>query len=989
VDLSRRNFIIVGGLAGLVAVAEPLDIVRGVGSPARALIDPPVYPPRTTLENVLVRVPGPVNTYGFRYATVGLANGEPWVVRTDFTLNPAAQTTHRLIAFAQMSDMQIVDYQSPLRVEFLDAGANQGSPHHGSWPTASAYRPHEMLSTQLTDAICRAIRNVGTGPATGLPLALTITTGDVVDNAQLNEARWYIGLLDGEVVHPDSGDPDRCESVVGELFHHIPGRIALQYWNPERNPPSGPVSRPYRAGFPTVRGLLDAARRPFQATGLGMPWYTAFGNHDLLVQGNARIDTGFDALKEISRGSEKIIDVFPLPDVYEGNTSLLLDLLWTGLGLTIVERPVTPDTGRQLLSRQAFINAHFNTSGTPAGHGFTLNSDRAYYAIPSAPTDLFQFLCLDSTNLNEFGSEGWIDNAQFAWLEERLVANSSRYRNPSQTGWIHQAGVPDKLFILYCHHTIDTMNKVTFGRDPSGTLRALGKSGEQLKALMLRFPNVIMLVNGHHHANHILPHMTTIDGRNSGFWEINTASHIDWPIQARIIEVAEASGVLSIFTTMVDAHAPLSYGDDLSTPTSLAGLGRELAANNPQETIPAPNSEPGVVWREGSQDARNTQLLLHTPFPITAPLVSVAAANRADGRFEMFAIDSSDRAWRRTQSAPGTDSWSDWQGFGTAMASIGAERNNVGQIEVFGVDRQGRVWHRWQLTPNSDSWSGWVEFGGTLSTAPSAISVTRWHTSLVVYGINGAGQLFGRTQYAGPTADGGGRWSDWTLQDGTLSAIAGQKNPYGRVELFGVDGTGRIYHRWELPTSGWSGWVHFGTVGWPASIAATSFGPGEGVAVYATSTSGELWERIQYTAPNGSNGGGTWSNWVLHDGSLETIAAGTNPSNKVELFGINAAGTLFHRWEAGDPPWSAWAVQEGPAAGTSLVVVPDVRGLDLFAARQALESISLAVGRVTNTNDPLCEFNGKCRWQSRNPGTYVTRRTAVDLDFGVHTGPCR
>ena len=49
----------------------------------------------------------------------------------------------------------------------------------------------------------------------------------------------------------------------------------------------------YRAeyGFPTIPKLLDAARRPFTAAGLDIPWYTCFGNHDGLSQGNFPIKT--------------------------------------------------------------------------------------------------------------------------------------------------------------------------------------------------------------------------------------------------------------------------------------------------------------------------------------------------------------------------------------------------------------------------------------------------------------------------------------------------------------------------------------------------------------------------------------------------------------------------------------------------------------------------------------------------------------------------
>ena len=53
------------------------------------------------------------------------------------------------------------------------------------------------------------------------------------------------------------------------------------------------------------------------------------------------------------------------------------------------------------------------------------------------------------------------------------------------------------------------------------------------------FPNVIALVDGHTHANKITPHSRPASSQiGGGFWEISTASHIDWPIQSRIIEIA-------------------------------------------------------------------------------------------------------------------------------------------------------------------------------------------------------------------------------------------------------------------------------------------------------------------------------------------------------------------------------------------------------------------------------------------------------------------
>ena len=112
------------------------------------------------------------------------------------------ESLHPIIAFAHLADTQMVDEESPGRVELVD--------FIGGDPFGSAYRPQEGLMPFVLNEEVRAVRSLRRGPATGAPIAMAMTGGDNVDNAQLNETRWFIDVLDGGLVNPDSGRPRTC-----------------------------------------------------------------------------------------------------------------------------------------------------------------------------------------------------------------------------------------------------------------------------------------------------------------------------------------------------------------------------------------------------------------------------------------------------------------------------------------------------------------------------------------------------------------------------------------------------------------------------------------------------------------------------------------------------------------------------------------------------------------------------------------------------------
>jgi hypothetical protein len=200
--------------------------------------------------------------------------------------------------------------------------------------------------------------------------------------------------------------------------------------------------------------------------------------------------------------------LFP-PDGFEPDDALTLFVDEPEAFLGIRERHVTADPSRRAISLQEWVAAHamagaLGWSGsTPTGRADTV-----------VHLESFSLVMLDTNHPH---------------ADDEVLAEADR---------------DGRLVVIASHHGPDSLVNER-GDDPDRLLAA------PLLDVVHRHPCVVLWLTGHRHIHRITPR----PGASGGFWEITTASIIDWPCERRTIELNRYTDGTVEVVTRVQAHA--------------------------------------------------------------------------------------------------------------------------------------------------------------------------------------------------------------------------------------------------------------------------------------------------------------------------------------------------------------------------------------------------------------------------------------------------
>lgn len=413
----------------------------------------------------------------------------------------------RLLSFFAITDIHITDKESPAQAIY--EGYKGGS--------SSAYSPVMLYTTQVLNAAVQTINAIHKQN----PFDFGISLGDTCNSIQYNELRWYIDVLDGKNINPDSGAKD------------------------------DPIPGPY-----------NDYQDEYKAAGLNktINWYQTIGNHDHFWMGflppNDYIRQNVTG-KDILNLGNPFIDPLGLDSrgFYMGSIdgrSPYGDIIGVGPAkdFAIPPKVLAADPNRRSLSREEWMSEFFNTSSSPKGHGFNQSNVKTGFACytfePNSTNLPIKVIVLDDTQRNDdpndpdtlgYGNgslgygHGSLDSERYNWLVSELDKGQTE----------------GKLMIIAAH--------IPIGVEPAGSMMGWNPAAEaELIAKLHTYPNLILWIAGHRHLNTVTAFKSPDDERPElGFWEIETSSLRDFPQQLRTFEIVRNSdNTVSIFTTDVD-----------------------------------------------------------------------------------------------------------------------------------------------------------------------------------------------------------------------------------------------------------------------------------------------------------------------------------------------------------------------------------------------------------------------------------------------------
>ena len=595
-ELSRRDAArwAFGGAIGvtLLGISESSDGTPSTPPPGAAALR--TSGSSTTLDATVVLGHRRVSKLPYRRLTRG--PGIEAQVREELCarIRPANGARSGLAAFGHLTDSHVLDAASPGRLSFLW----QYLDFSDGFPNSGKFRPHDLLTAHVLDAMVRKMNVIGRGPVSDRALDCLVITGDLTNSFAVSELSAAIGVVKGG---PVTSSPN---GVYEGIQDHGPAPVELSkyIWHPE---PESTLRSPdewkSRYGYPTIPGYLSAALQPIAAEGSDFPWYIGVGNHDE----SGQPESGPISPKAEFVGALRIGDRLPTRLPSGMDTTDFWETVRTSndserrsLIASLPSRQVPPSKLRRAFSKTEFMDAWPKDAGNPR---FRSGSGKGSRADPCYTFDLSPDVVgiMLNTASPDGGTEAALDAAQADWLEEQLQRVSGKFYDAEGKLVTSKAG--DRLVILFGHHPLSAFA----AKQPSSGDGPTFLSRSKVLRLIARFPNVVAWVNGHGHKHRVTPHKAIFE--HGGFWEITTASLIDYPQQSRIVELLDnGDGTLSIVATLVDHSEPdsVTYGESQS-PGSLAALSLELSMNRPGLDVEAVR---------GSAGDQNVDLVLLKPF---------------------------------------------------------------------------------------------------------------------------------------------------------------------------------------------------------------------------------------------------------------------------------------------------------------------------------------------------------------------------------------